>query len=104
MKVGISRVKCSTNLDLDLHLFMTIFNYKQCFKNENKTIAFICFLPIYTNPTVEIAIFSIIVRNLCTFVPFLKELNIVLMMIKQTEGHVGGSSKRHVTEISLFIG
>ena len=55
---------------------MTIFNYKQCFKNDNKAIVFICFLPIYTNPTVEIAISYIIVRNLRIFVPFLKEINI----------------------------
>ena len=37
----ISTVKCSTHLCLDLHIFMTFFNYKQCFKNEDKAIDFV---------------------------------------------------------------
>ena len=72
--VGTWRVKCSTRLGLDVHIFMAIFNYKQCFKNGNKAIVFVWFFPIYTKPAVEITISYIIVRNLRTFVPFLKEL------------------------------
>ena len=39
--VGTWRVKCSTRLGLDVHIFMAIFNYKQCFKNGNKAIVFV---------------------------------------------------------------
>ena len=59
-----SRLRCLTHSCLDLYIFMMFFNYKQCFKNEDKVILlFICFLSIVTNPAVGITISYVIVRN-----------------------------------------